>query len=710
MCLICWNGWASKDMLSATSIGFSPLVPWFVIIAAAILGLLLVGAQFFARQKGAVLRACAFGLLCLALANPSIINEERDRLKDVVVVAVDRSGSQAIDQRSVQTDQAVAEVKRQLEARNGTEIRMLEVLERPDAADGTRLFDALVQGVGDVPADRLSGIIAITDGQVHDVPPSLKALGFGAPFHALITGRQDERDRRIELSESPRFGIVGKEQTIAFRILDTVEGPVPYSIRVDGVPLTSAVAAAGEVVRLPVKIEHAGQNLIEIEAEVATDELTPVNNTAIISVEGIRDKLRVLLVSGAPNAGERTWRNLLKADANVELVHFTILRPPEKQDGTPINELSLIAFPTRELFQQKISEFNLIIFDRYANQSTILPDVYFENIAEYVRNGGALLIAAGPEYGQQGGLQETPLRAILPAQTTGTMLEDPFLPRVSVIGERHPVTRKLPGATGDQPSWAPWFRMVAANATTGATVMSDASANPLLVLSREEKGRVGLFLSDQFWLWARGFGNGGPHLDLLRRLSHWLMKEPDLEEEALRMTAQGRIITIERRTLAEKTDDVTFISPDGQTLPISLTEAEPGLWRATVTARRVGLHKAVQGELNAFVNIGPANPREFRDVLSSMDIVKPVANETGGAVIRLASGGGVSVPRIVDIRTGSSFAGSGYIGLKPTEAHTVRGVGLFPIAAGLTGLLLLLAATIITWLREGRGFRARKAA
>ncbi len=696
-------------MLSATTIGFSPLVPWAFIIAAAVIGAVLVAAQLFARQKGAILRAIAFALICLALANPSIINEDRDRLQDVVVVAVDRTGSQGVGDRTAQTDAALANIASQLKARQNTEVRTVEVLERPDSADGTRLFDALVAGIGDIPADRLSGIIAITDGQVHDVPASLRALGFGAPFHALITGKAGERDRRIELAEAPRFGIVGKEQTIAFKVQDQESGPVPYSIRVDGVPLLTDIAIPGEMVRVPIRIEHAGQNLVEIEADTAPGELTPVNNTAIVSIEGIRDKLRVLLVSGAPHAGERAWRNLLKADANVELVHFTILRPPEKQDGTPINELSLIAFPTRELFQQKISEFNLIIFDRYANQSTILPDLYFENIAQYVRDGGALLIAAGPEYGQQGGIQDTPLRAVLPAQTTGTMLEDPFLPRVSVIGERHPVTRDLPGAEGEQPRWAPWFRMVAANATTGATIMSDASANPLLVLSREGKGRVGLFLSDQFWLWARGFGNGGPYIDLLRRLSHWLMKEPDLEEEALRLTAQGRVITIERRTLGEEVPDAELTGPDGETLPIRLSQVEPGLWRANFTARRAGLHKAVQGELTAFVNVGPPNPREFRDVLSTGELLQPVANETGGGVMRLDDGGRLTVPRIVDIRTGSTFAGSGYIGLKPSEAHVVRGVGLFPVAAGFTGLVLLLLGAIAAWLREGRGFRPRRA-
>ena len=150
----------------------------------------------------------------------------------------------------------------------------------------------------------------------------------------------------------------------------------------------------GASVSVNVPIPHAGPNIVEIEASPLDGELTAVNNRAVVSIDGVRDKLRVLLVSGEPHAGERTWRNLLKSDASVDLVHFTILRPPEKQDGTPINELSLIAFPTRELFQQKINEFQLIIFDRYARQG-VLPIIYFDNIARYVRQGGAVLVAAG---------------------------------------------------------------------------------------------------------------------------------------------------------------------------------------------------------------------------------------------------------------------------------------------------------------------------
>ena len=207
-------------------------------------------------------------------------------------------------------------------------------------------------------------------------------------------------------------------------------------------------------------IPHAGPNIVEVEASPLEGELTPVNNRAVVSIDGVRDKLRVLLVSGEPHAGERTWRNLLKSDASVDLVHFTILRPPEKQDGTPINELSLIAFPTRELFQQKISEFQLIIFDRYARQG-VLPMIYFDNIAKYVRDGGAVLIAAGPDYASPTSIWRTPLDVILPAEPSGDVTEQPFRATLTDAGKRHPVTRGAGRlARPIRRIGASWFRLV----------------------------------------------------------------------------------------------------------------------------------------------------------------------------------------------------------------------------------------------------------
>jgi hypothetical protein len=688
-------------------LNFVPLISfeWLVVLAAT--ALVICVMMLLSRQKGALLRLVAFGLILLGLVNPSLINEDREKLRDVVAVVVDKSGSQILGARAKDTERAKLALGEQLAKRNFTDIRTIEVNEADSANDGTRLFEALRVGLTDVPSERLAGIIAITDGQVHDVPPTLKSLGFLTPFHALVTGVENEIDRRIEVIEAPRFGLVGKDQTITFIVFENGKTgkTAGVSIKRDGKLIQNLNVKTGVPTRSTVKIDHAGANLFEIDVAGIEGELTLLNNTALVTMDGVRDTLKVLLVSGEPNAGERTWRNFLKADANVDLVHFTILRPPEKQsqDSATAKELSLIQFPTRELFQQKIGDFDLIIFDRYSNQ-TILPSSYFDNIARYVQNGGALLIAAGPEFGAPGGLQTTSLKNVIPVTTTGQIIEQPFLARVTGVGKRHPVTHNLTGDEVDPPNWAPWFRLIGAEAQSGSTIMSGPNNGPLLVLSRQGKGRVGLFLSDQTWLWARGYGEGGPYLDLLRRLSHWLMKEPELEEEALRLVAKNGAITITRQTLAEQAEPVTLTMPDGTTQTIVLSQVEAGIWRGLVTVKQNGLYKANDSKLTALVNMGSPNPREFRDVVSDLDILQPIALETGGSVRRLNQSSGFVMPRIVDISTGSRFAGSDYIGLRSNNAYVVKGVGLFPLTAGLLGLLLLLVGVVLAWMREGRGF------
>ncbi|MGA2126073.1 MAG: hypothetical protein ABSG76_07965, partial [Xanthobacteraceae bacterium] len=540
--------------------------------------------------------------------------------------------------------------------------------------------------------------------RVHDVPADAAALGFAAPVHALITGHPNERDRRVVLVATPRFGIVGQSQTITFRVEDSgvPPGTAQVTVRRDGDTLERRAVATGEPVNIQVPIPHAGPNIVEIEASPLDDELTTINNRAVVSIDGVRDKLRVLLVSGEPHAGERTWRNLLKSDASVDLVHFTILRPPEKQDGTPINELSLIAFPTRELFQQKINEFNLIIFDRYARQG-VLPIIYFDNIARYVRDGGAVLVAAGPDYASPTSIWRTPLDVILPAEPTGQITERPFHAHLTDLGKRHPVTRALEGSDTEPPHWSRWFRLVDTRTANGTSVMAGPDDKPLLLLSREGEGRVALLLSDHIWLWSRGYEGGGPHIDLLRRLSHWLMKQPDLEEESLRLTARGRDLTVQRQTMAETTVPVILTSPSGQTRTLTLDAAEPGVWRTSVEATELGLWRATDGKLNALVNLGPANPREFAEVTSTTEVLGPLANATGGDVRRLAdAGGGVAVPRLISVRSSDTFKGDDWIGLKMRDASVVRGIGVLPIFVGLLGLLLLVGSLAATWLREGR--------
>src|SRR5712671_3160558 len=640
-------------------IAFTPLVPslvlWLALAAIAVIAVLLL----LGRARGAAVRVTALALILLALANPSFTREDREPLSSVAAVVIDKSPSQNFGERNRETARAQEALVDSLKTIKGLEVRVVEAGQADGETDGTRLFGALSSTLSDVPVDRVAGAFLITDGRVHDIPANAAAVGFQAPVHALVTGRKDERDRRIAISAAPRFGIVGQTQTITYRLDDQgVTGQrAKIVVRRDGEVVSERTMQSGQTSNVEIDIKHAGPNIVEIEASPLENELTLVNNRAVVAIDGVRDRLRVLLVSGEPHSGERTWRNLLKSDASVDIVHFTILRPPEKQDGTPINELSLIAFPTRELFQQRINEFQLIIFDRYARQG-VLPIIYFDNITRYVRDGGAVLVAAGPDYASQTSIWRTPLDQILPAEPSGKMTEMPFYARLSDLGRRHPVTRGLEGSNEDPPHWSRWFRLVDTRAANGTTVMQGPDNKPLLLLSREGEGRVALMLSDHIWLWARGYEGGGPHLDLLRRLSHWLMKQPDLEEEALRLIVRGRELTVQRQTMADAVDPVTLTAPSGASRVLTLNSSEPGVWKSAVQANELGLWRATDGKLTALVNVGPANPREFSEVTSTTDVIAPLANATGGDSRRVTdASGNLSIPRILAVRSTDTFKG-----------------------------------------------------
>jgi hypothetical protein len=550
----------------------------------------------------------------------------------------------------------------------------------------------------------MAGAIFVTDGIVTDVPADAASLGFTAPLHALITGAEDEKDRRVVLDRAPRFAILDEPQSLTYRVLDTdlpAGTQVTVRLRIDGTEVASDQVSIGDAHTIDLPLKHAGRTIVELEVEAADHELALENNVAVAEIDVVREHLRVLLVSGEPHAGERTWRNVLKSDAAVDLVHFTILRPPEKQDGTPINELSLIAFPTRELFEEKIDQFDLIIFDRYQSRG-VLPIVYYDNLARYVREGGAVLVAAGPDYASNGSLYRTPLGPVLPAVPTGEIIEEPYRAAISPVGARHPVTRDLPGGTSDPPGWSQWFRLIETDAIAGDITMTGPGDRPLLVLAREAEGRVAMLLSDHAWLWARGYEGGGPHAALLRRLLHWLMREPELEEEALTAHSEGRNLVVERQTLAATPPEVRVTSPTGEAEPIALAEAEPGLWRGVVEGAPLGLHRAEDGELTALAHIGPANPAEFQDVISTTERLRPIAEATGGSVRRIGNGDGVSLPRISSVSSRAPAAGRDWIGLRRSEASVLKSIDQLPLLGGLLGLALLVGGFAALWYREAR--------
>ena len=686
------------------SIGFEPLASWPVIAVAGIVLIALAAIGLYLRLRGAVFRLVASIALAGALINPVVLDEKREPLTSIVALIVDRSQSQDIGERGAQTDDTVERLLAKLARFPQFDVRRIEAGRSAKAEERTetRIFEALESAIRDVPPSRVAGAIVVTDGQIHDLPDQNRPP-FPAPLHALITGGENEFDRRIRFEKAPRFGITGKLLEMTYRVAASTgeTGQIDVRVSINGDIVAVTRAEIGVETPLGIEIPHAGRNIVELSIARRPEEITDINNKAIAVVEGIRENLRVLLVSGEPHAGERTWRNLLKSDASVDLVHFTILRPPEKQDGTPITDLSLIAFPTRELFIEKIDDFDLIIFDRYQNRD-VLPILYYDYIAQYIARGGALMVAAGPEYSGDRSIARTPLIAALPASPTGEVIDEAFYPRLTEIGAKHPVTRGLDGAATEPPDWGRWFRLVGISDPRGAAVMKGAGDRPLLLLDRLEQGRVGMLLSDQGWLWARGLEGGGPHVSLYRRIAHWLMKEPELEEERLYAEGRGMTLEIRRQTMNDDPGPATLTFPSGKTIDTDLTAAEPGVFSTTIDADEIGLHRIGNGDLVALAHVGPVNAPEFADMASTEQLLRAPAEKTGGGVRRVAHRSGVSVPGIAPVRHTGNASGRDWIGLRATDDSILKAVNRVPLFGGFLGIGVLLLALGSMWRREGR--------
>ncbi|MFY0679107.1 MAG: hypothetical protein JXR13_00900 [Thalassovita sp.] len=685
-------------------IAFDPLVPLAGLIGLAVLVLVVAWFAYARGLAGWTLRLLAGVVVLAALSGPSYRQEEKDKLSDIVLMLVDKSSSQALADRAEQTEAAAQAMAARISARSNTELRRIDVPDGPENA-GTLLLSTLSEALAQEPRARVAGIVALSDGRVHDLD---RIPDLPAPMHLLLSGQPEDWDRQLIVENAPAFAILDEPVVLTLRIEDAGAAPdsgrtAPLELSVNGGPAQRALVPLGQNFEVPVTLSHGGRNVIQFSVPEADGELTDRNNTTLVQINGVRDRLRVLLVSGEPHPGGRTWRNLLKSDSSVDLVHFTILRPPEKQDGVPVAELSLIAFPTRELFLEKIDDFDLIIFDRYKRRG-ILPSIYLENVARYINDGGAVLVAAGPDFASADSIYRSPLGEVMPARPTARVFEQGYVPRVSDLGHRHPVTAGLEPVSGadadvqDTPDWGRWMRQVELEPRDGDVVMSGIDEAPLLILDRVGEGRISLLASDQAWLWDRGFEGGGPQLELLRRLAHWMMKEPELEEEALTASAVGQEMRIRRHTLKDSVEPLILMTPSGEEITLEMSETSPGAFETTYRGDDIGLYRLRQGDKETVIGLGPAAPREFEKTIASGEDLAAVVAQKNGGIVSVSSG----LPRLRDVRSGRPAAGRGWIGLTPRGASETRAVTQTALLPPWLVLLLVLGLVIAAWLREGQ--------
>lgn len=694
---------------AVSSLHFTPMIPEVFLYALGAAAALVLALSLFYARRSFLWRGLTFAAFLLILSGPSLREEKRESVPGIAAVIVDESASQNFGQRLKQAELALEKIKATFKDATAIELRTAKGPPDGSLASRTDLFRTLESLYADVPENRRAGVIFITDGQVHDVPdPAMLAENYG-PVHVLLTGERHERDRRISLIDAPAFGIAGQNITVKYRIEDSGAGEQPdarVTLRQAGEAPEVFFVRPGEDQSLDLPVRHAGQNVFELSAEPLDGELTPINNRAVIDFQGVRDRLRVLLVSGRPHAGGRTWRDLLTSDPGVDLVHFTILREPDKIDATPSSEMSLIAFPFRELFEVKLYDFDLIIFDRY-RLNRILPDQYFENIARYVREGGAFLEVSGPDYATENSIYRTALGSVLPGAPTGEVLNGAFIPQISEKGRTHPVTRSLVWKTaedaGDEtppsPAWGPWLRQIGLDVKSGDVLMTGNGERPLLILSRIGEGRSAQIASDQIWLWSRGYKGGGPHAELLRRLVHWLMKEPELDERALDVRVNGSMISITRPDYPTQGGDISVIKPDGSREDITLAPDGNGMLGYGLRAQSSGIYgfETPDGE-SRFAIVGEANPPEYRDVLSTEALMKPLADKTGGGVWGLAEG----MPTLRLLSGEGRMAGGGWAALKDNRSYIVTGSAERPLLPYWASALALLSLALLAWWREGR--------
>jgi hypothetical protein len=682
-------------MIEGFRFAFDPMVAWWMIAGLAVLGLAAIAAHIALGGRSVFWRCAGLALILLGLSGPSRVAETRSPERDVVAIITDQSDSLSLTSRS----EAAAAVGADIAARAG-KLENLDVRTRsvPSGADGTELFSALEDLMADVPADRRAGAVMITDGEVHDIPSTRDAQRAFGPVTTVLVGDPSRSDRRLELVSAPPFAIVGQPTDVVVKLVDPDGAALPVTVSINGVVVATAEARNGAEIPIKFTLDRRGDATVSLSVPPRAGDLSTINDTAAFNTQGVKDRLRVLLVTGEPYAGARIWRNFLKSDPSVDLVHFTILRPGFLNDNTPIEELSLIAFPTRELFEEKLDEFDLIIFDRYRNRG-VLPPYYLENVAGRVERGGAILIVSGPADVGTESLTRTPLASVLPATPTGVIRSSRYVPALTPDGQRHPITAGLPQAPAT--IWGPWVRYIEASAGRGQTLMSGPGGGPLLVVSKVGEGRVAQLFSDQVWLWARGWQGGGPHGELLRRLAHWLMQEPELEENRLTLTAQNGELRVARHAFSGEPGSASVTAPSGAVTDVPLLRKDATMAEGALPSREPGLWKAEADGQTAWAAVGPTSAKEAADLAATDKLMRPVARATGGNFIELGERPAAGQPSVQRVRDGAS-APAGTIGIPLRGGYTVTSARTEPLGPGLLWVAFGFLIMILAWRREAR--------
>ena len=680
-------------------VNFYPLFSYESTFLISLIFILILALYFYFYLKNFFLRIFIFLILLILVFNPLINSMRKLHHKDILIVMYDKTQSVIETKKIDQLIKVKKNIKDIIVDEEKLEIVEIEVnnLNNKDGKIQTKIITNVQKAFQKLEKNRVAGVIIVTDGIIHDLD-KIEEDFIDIPIHFFLLGNKNERDRSIITENIPEYAVVGKPIDFMFKIIDeNFQEEVSASFILDGMQILTKTFITNINHQIKLPINHAGENLLEIKINNHPNEITFANNYKVFKINGIHEKLRVMLISGEPNMGLRNWRNILNSDPSIELLHFTILRPPSKRDLTPVKELALIPFPSQELFSADISKFSLIILDQYTLQG-ILPKKYLDNIVDYVIGGGAILNISGQEYLSDRSLLNSSLVNILPTRPEEFFI-GPFLPSLTDLGKRHPITNTLEKAFKDN-KWGKWFSFIKANKISGQTLMS-ANKYPLLIINEVSQGRVAQILSDQSWVWNKDRENKGPLVELLRNTIHWLLKTPELQENYLNVIKNNNFITLNLNSLNDGDTSAIITSPSGENLFVLMKDNKNGSLFGKFESTEYGKFNIKVNDIEKDFFIGITDSKELEKVSSSSFLINSFF-EKNKQYLYSITWLGDSIPKIVKVFNKNNIAGSNWVGLlekKVQKNDTFINKELINWSLIMPLLLLLL---FMCWYRENR--------
>ncbi len=685
---------------------FDPILQIKYIFIFSIFFILSLVICHYYKIKHLYLRTLSFLVFLVFILNPQINKKNAEYHKDIVIVVSDMTQSIIETRKAKEVELISKDLSRQLkEIGNIEQINIkLENYKKIELSNAkeieTSLFREVNNVINNLNIERLSGIIIITDGQIHDFHNYNKLLS-KTPIHYILVGNKNEKDRILKTTNIPKYAVLGKKYEIFVNIKDNTEKKnLKTDFYLNEQLIDTKYLFPNKNYEIPLPTLSIGKNILEIRTEETDIEISKLNNYQIHEINGIQDKLKVMLISGEPNMGLRNLRNILNSDPNIELLHFTILRPPTKRDLTPVKELSLIPFPTQELFDADISKFNLIIFDQYGLQG-ILPPKYLDNISKFVVSGGALLDIVGRKYLTKDSLINSPIKQILPTIPLKNISNKRFRPELTKVGKRHPITNKLKNNYKEK-SWGEWTNYTRSQLNSGKALLHYEN-DPLLALDNVGKGRVVQILSSDSWIWQKSLNDKGPLIELIRNIIQWLLKNPKLEENFINLNKDNNLIKIKLNSISSGDINAKIVTPSKEALKLKLIDKGNGIFEGEFKSLERGKFQITWKDKTKYFIINDMNNKEVEEITATDYKIKSYTEKNNTFTKNFnIFWKDRSTPKILRIYNNKILGGKNWIGVVEKNVPKISENSKQKLLNWYIIFMLLIFLIFISWYKEGR--------